>query len=541
MSPDRPQPAFLAPSRVALAIGTAIVFAIGAWAWWVSFDRINTVGRPHFVIGDFVADAQRLRGVPYPRGTNDVSGAPVHAAAHAVTSRLGYRLAAVTAVQVPFIVLLIASSAAIAGSLAGGRAAALAALFAAAGPMTVGLATSLDDLLATQASLAAAVALWLASRGHARRWIGFASAIPLAFGVSAPELFTAKVNFLICAACAGAGAIAWAWIENRRDGSAGARGQALLAASVIASIAVAYASIREYRWDYLFEQAGRPRFDSFSIARTPEALFAFPAEWFFHMAGPALALATIASAALAWRRGRALSMLPLAAWLILPMIVYLVVNKRQTFYLVAAAPATYPLAAIGLAWIGDTRAGRAVSALAVAAVVAGFFAAVRTDVDRVPPDYFVRVFEDGSHPYLYSPQARKRFQDEAAGALVARACAPKNRPVLAVESPGYASFVGIEVWQDSRDRPFADLLSATWPQGAHCLIVRRPAGPALRGGLAGALDAFRDARLSELPAAEVRRARSRLERLRERATAYRFAGANGRWALYLFENREAGS
>ncbi|MBZ0270964.1 hypothetical protein K8I61_02940 [bacterium] len=535
----RTPPPGLSSGKALIAIGAAIVFAIGAWAWWVSHDRINTINRPHFIVWDLVVDMQARRGIATSQGLNDVASRPLHRAVLTLTSRLGDSLPAMTAMQIPFMIALIAASASIAWRLAGTRAAALAAAFATTGPMTVGLATSPDDLLATQACIAAAVALWLWS-WHRRWWpVGFASAIPLAFGVSAPETISAQLNFVMIAGFAAAGAIVWAYVECRRE-----RGGAppfAPAVAVIGSLAFAFMKTGPFPLDYLRAQAARPRFESLSVARTPEAIFAFPVEWFVHMAGPALAVVTIVSVVLAIRRGRGMAVVPLVVWLAAPMIVFTVISKRHAFYPIDAAPAAYPLAALGFAWIGDARRRRIVSIGAVAVTLAGFLAVAASDIRRIPHPYFERVFEQPPHPYLFSPRSPKRMPFEDLGRAAAGICAPRNLPVHIVAPPGMSPFVGVEVWQAARDLPFVSIESGPFFDDAHCLIVLYPAGGESPRDLNGALRRYADWPSAPMEPGAARRVASRLDRIHEIAGEYRIEDQNIGWTIFAHDNPRDGT
>ncbi|MBZ0270965.1 hypothetical protein K8I61_02945 [bacterium] len=535
------RPAFLAPDKTALAVAASIVFAIGAWAWWVSFDRLNTVGRPHFIIWDFICDLQAERGVLYPQGPSTVSRFPMHEAALLVTGRLGSSLAAITAVQLPCIVVIILSAAAIAGRLAGRWAAALAAVFAALGPMTVGLATSLDDLLALQASAIAAVALWLGS--HSRRLgpVGILSIVPVAFGVSAATWISTALNFMLCVCLAGAGAVAWAWLSWWREGrESGAPVPWALTASVAASVSYGLSKVLPLPTEYLREQAARPRFDALAVANNPSAAFACVAEWFVHQAGPALAVVTIVSVVLAARRRRTLDTMALAAWLVLPMVVFTLISKRHAFYFIAAAPATYPLAAIGFAWIENERRRVIASVCAVAAVLAGFFVAATADIRRDPHPYFSRVFEGEPFPYLFSPKARKPWQEEVLGSWAAKTCEPLGLPLHIATSAQHSGPYGIEVFLAAPDMPYAHLESRAFFHEGHCLFIYQRLAEGETHDLSRALEGFARWRSDEPDPNAPRGVQGRLAVIRERTGDYRLVDTMGEWAVWAFEGTRAG-
>ncbi|MBZ0270968.1 hypothetical protein K8I61_02960 [bacterium] len=533
-NPGGAPPRFEQPplTAVLLAIAAASAFAIGAWAWWVSHDRVNGYVRPHDPLWDFVCDVQAERGIPWPKGVIYEHRNPLIGAAKIVTARFGYSLAAITVVQVPFIVLLVAASAAIAWRLSGRFAALLSAWFAALAPMTVGLSTNLDELLALQACAALAVALWLSSWRRAGRFpIGYLAAFPLAFGVRSATYFSNGQTFLLIAGCAGAGTIAWAWIENRRPSTTPVPWDVV--APVAVSIGAGIAAAWPFSVAYLLGENARAEFEYLSVGQNPRVLLACAGVWFAYFAGPALGVVTFASLAVVAVRRRANAVAAPLLWLVLSFALFTLVTKRHDFYLVAAAPATYPLAAIGLSMIDAPRRRAMAALVAVLLVAAGFVHAIRSDIPEEPAFDLETVFEGVPLPYLFSPNARSLLHDDAVGEKVARACARENRPVFAVVKFGAAA-VGVELFRRAPNLPLADIRRDRMFAGDHCLLL----GDAHRRSIAPYLDNFARRHLGDLRETERTAALRSIERIRARAAEYRFVFAERGWALYILDSTD---
>ncbi|MBZ0270967.1 hypothetical protein K8I61_02955 [bacterium] len=550
------------------AIFAAIAFAVGAWAWWVSHDRINGTLRPHFPIWDYVCHAQAARGVPYPTGVIYRPPNPLISGAVNITGRWGYSLAAIAAIQLPFLVALVVASAFIAWRLAGPFAAALSAWLAALAPMTVGLSVNFDDLLMLQACAATAAALWLWS-WHRRLWpLGFLSVFPVVFAIRAAVYFSNGLTFLGVVGFAGGGAILWAWIswwKNRHGqdpralppiewtGSIRVLAKSLgrrwsfsrtpwvLTLSVIVAGAGGVAAAWPIPTGYLFAQNAMPSFQHLSTAHNPAAIRATVSLWFAYLAGPALtAVCAISIGIAAWRR-RLLAALPLLAWLFLPLALFTIVTKRHEFYLVSAAPATYPLAAIGFSMIATPRRRIAASVAACVAVAAGFALAIRSDIPETPPYRLRELFESVPKPYLYAPDARLMILNDAAGKRVAKICAARNLPINALARiPGDIGAVGVAIWRNAPDLPLGDVQTGPFFPGRHCLVIdigteRRP--PKLHRYLTAYLreSAPRapDAARGELIA--------RVEGIRAHSGEYEFVFAERGWALHIFDPAGAGN
>ncbi|MBZ0270969.1 hypothetical protein K8I61_02965 [bacterium] len=549
MTDAPPPPATFPASRAIPLIAVAIVFAVAAWAWWTSHGRINGVVRPHYPVWDLVANMQRQRGVPYPPEIEHFSRNPLHTAALAITARLGYGVTAITAVQVPFLIAVILASALIAWRLSGPFAAAAAAWFAALGPMTVGLATNLDDLLALQACITVTVALWLWS-WRRRLWpLGLLAAVPLAFGIRATAYFSNGAIYLVFAGFAGAGTILWAWIawwRRRRSGEDAPRGRrkspypmpVAVTLAIGVSLYVALDALGPIPLDALEKSAANPKWEAFSVLNNPAVLRACVTEWYTYLAGPTLAVVCVLSIALALRRRKGIELLPLLAWLLLPFVAFTILNKRHDFYLVSAVPATYALAAIGFAAIPGSRRRAAATILAVLVVALGFRDAIRADIPAHPPHDLDDLFEGVPYPYLYSPSADMMMHDEAAGARVAGACAGRDLPInTLMRIPGTIAFIGMEIWRNAPDLPLGDMRFGPYFPGAHCLLLDVGVYDD-KPDLDRYIDEYIAGSLPLVPEEEREPLVARLSEIRERRDAYRFAFGEGSWAMYFYEPGE---
>jgi len=193
-----------------ISIVLAVVISLAVWGWWVSFDLPNPVERPHSIMWDAVSLHLGSMERYAPPGINYIKDNPLVLMGAFVLNITdgGYR--ALVSVQIPFMIILLVSLAFIGRRMGGIYCGAIIPWVALTGPMTIGTAVLLDDLLALQAMACAAVALLVWSNEKGKGWLAPIVLIPISFGVWAATysngyLFLATMGIVFVAI------ILWQW------------------------------------------------------------------------------------------------------------------------------------------------------------------------------------------------------------------------------------------------------------------------------------------------------------------------------------------
>ncbi|MBZ0270961.1 hypothetical protein K8I61_02925 [bacterium] len=539
MHPDRTTAAKPGLIVTLLGILAGVAFAIAAWAVWVSFERIHPAARPHMFFWEFVLQSQIAHGVHVPLTVSDNVANPLIRAALVVTSHRGNSLAAITSVQLPFLVAVIVGSALVAWRLRGRFAAILAAWFAALAPTTLGPALSMTDQLAMQACVCLTVALLMWSWDRGIWYVGLLAAAPPMIAARVSTWFTNALIALLVLSFAGAGTLAWAWTSyGRRLWSGNSETRWLpapraLTAFVALALVAGFFATWPFPLDYLFSEEANEQYDALSIVQNPYAIVSCVGVWIAHMAGPALAAITVLSAAFAIRRRQFLTILPTLAWLVLPLAAFTILNKRHDFYLIAAAPAAYPLAAIGLSLVTPGPRRTAAAAGAVAAAFAGFLHIVGSDIPERPVWHLQDIFEGVPRPYLHSPFSDTPEQYEEVADLLIKRCVLRNRPIYIVDHPDMIAYFGIDLWQRFPKLPIGTILDRRVPSVEHCLLTQAPLARGATPDLSRILDNYTKSELGGLDQDLVLKIMARLGHIRANRDAYRAVGTEHWWTLWV--------
>ncbi|MCZ7586087.1 MAG: hypothetical protein M5R36_23720 [Deltaproteobacteria bacterium] len=446
---------------------------------------------------DVVSLAKRAAGTSVMPDSNFVRSNPFVLAGSWALRHIAEKYQTLAAIQLPFLAILLLSVAMIAWRYGGRSAATLAPWVALAGPMTVGLAVHLDDLLPLQAMASAAVACFAWSDRPRRTKLVWLAVLPLAAGVLLADWFSNGILMMLAVGGAAAGVLMFQWIESRR--AAGARPWSQIAGAAFSfagAVAVLWPSLQ---WRYITGEATDPRFSAYAPSSDfVGAVTAFPDAWFRFHAGPVMAGWTLVAlaAALTFTKNRA-RFIPGLTWLILPMIVMAMFGKRYDYYVAAAIPATYVLLAVAVTAWTPAVLRRAAAVLCVASLAAawGWQATRRVSLADVPAE--PERFHLRPYPYLYSPKSEVLFEVPiwpdlerykelgAMGEWIAETCAPHRRAVLFVSYLGFERDTSFDIWHDDNrvafdiwhrhpDLVVGDIRRGPFPDAPPCLVTYCP-------------------------------------------------------------------
>lgn len=397
--------------------------------------------------------------------------------------RFGASQSSMLAGQASLLILLLLAVAALAWRAGGPLAGALAAWLALFAPATLGAALEFNDLLALQAGLTAALAclVWIRRPAEWRLTIPAAllAAIPSAVRVTAS---TGLLSVLIYG-LASAAILAPLVRRFRHDGAGRSAWYPLW--GWLAGLALLVFLLRPWQAAlqaaYYQNEMIRPGTQG---AFTPAAiLLAYPSIWALLHVGPLIALLCLAAIARSAFRRRLQQLAPLLIWLFGPMLALGLVTKRNEYYLLAVAPATYVIAAVGLTdRRGAWRWLAAVVALTLAAgswlfsfaqpqALPDFWQATRPAGIAAPRpyDYFDAFHNGDLSPYTLSPK-RQRSMDEVVADAVSVHC--RRLPLITTLPWGMDQALDFRLWsirhQILPQSIYEPLLSA--PRAA-CLLV----------------------------------------------------------------------
>jgi hypothetical protein len=445
----------------------AVATGLALWTWWASFDRPNPLPRPHVILGDIVSVWQRGHGLPTAPGDLQVDDHPFTRAAVWLMDRLAPDWRVISLVQWPFLALLVIATMLLAWRLGGAAAAFVAPWVAVLGPMTVGLALHLDDLLALQAMLTAAVAL-LAWSDAARRWPAFLVGLPLALGVRLAVYYSNGLFLL--AVFAGAGGAWWWFIARRTPVGRDWRRQALAAVGL--ALAIGTAAAWPIETASIARDAAKTDWGRLSICQQPTAVFSWPAVWFYHFVGPVMGVVALGCLPLLGRKKTRGELLFLLGWLVVPMAVMTAISKRHDFYLVTVVPATYALIAVGLAAINRPRIRLVVSLAVVLALFVGWIDLAQREPNRTVTKRLSAWFANEPQPFLFSPRTVSPSGYEAvARALAARLPHERAQALFATEH-GLNGWEMFFVWHAAPHIAVGDARYTPLTGDPRCVVTR---------------------------------------------------------------------
>jgi len=466
------------------AVLLAIVAALSLWFRLAGFERPALPMRDGLFPSDILylatMDAERDAAL-YVENQHDN---PLVRIGAFFARRYGVSQRTMLAGQAPLLVLLLLAVAALAWRAGGPLAGALAAWLAICAPATLGVALEFNDLLALQASVAAALACLAWIRRPGEWWL----TVPAAFLAAIPSVVkltasTGLLGFLIYG-LASAAIIAPTIRGFRRDGM-GPGARRVLWGGLIG---LGFLALLLQPWQatlqtaYFHSEMIRPETQG---AFSPAAiLLAYPSAWALLQVGPVTALSSLAAIMVAAVQRRLRRLVPSLIWLFGPMLALGLVTKRNEYYLLAAVPGTYVLAAVGLtAWRRALwRRSAAVVALLLAAgswlfflarpqILPDFWLSTRPTGIAAPRPYdYFNAFHNGDlSPYAPSPR-RQRSLDEVVAGAVSIHC--RHRPLITTLPWGMDQALDFRLWDVRRRGIPASIYQpfAIPPHGA-CLLV----------------------------------------------------------------------
>jgi hypothetical protein len=409
-----------------ILIVLAAAATVAGWGWIVSHNRPETHQVPHFIMWDIVADALIAKGEPvFPgpsRGVRELDESLILQGSAWLIRNLDESYPAMSAIQIPFLLMLVLSVGLFAWRFGGPVAGAVAALSAALGHATVGNAIRVDDLLAIQALCAAAMALFAWSTSPRFGWLGLFACVPLALAPACTVLFSNGLQVL------GIVGIGWfavlVWRLRRKESTWPWLYLAGLSA-VVGWFGAQFDNI-PFFMRYIFAEVGGNT-HSVPLSQNPLGLLAYPGGWWSVQAGAELAACClVAVVVLIWAK-KIPDALPALLWFLIPLILLSILPKRHDNYLLGAVPAAYALIGLGVASLKRYRwlAG-------VAVVLLGLFSWVETAatdrglINAVNP---FGGFQDHAIQYLITP-VREANEIENAARFAVDGCESKRVLIL---------------------------------------------------------------------------------------------------------------
>lgn len=454
-----------------ISIGLAIFTAVSAWDWWVGHDRPNPVERPHTLMWDAISLHLRATAQPTAPGINHIDDNPLIRAAAWCLDKFGDSYVAVTIVQLPFLVLLLISTALLAWRLGGAFAAAFAPWIALFCPATLGLALHLDDLLAMQALSCTGLAMIAWADMKKYRWAACFAFLPIILGVYCSVYTNGLLMLMVFGITAGA-LIAWQWADNRQSKDRD-RAKRSLWLPIVGTSFAGFAGlyfVYPFPLEYISEQAAGTQYGQSSALSDPRFFFAYPLLWYKLLAGSRMALLAFVSAGLLLRYKKFRHALFLSAWLFVPMALLTLFSKKHDWYVVATVPATYIIIALGLAAIPKLHFRLPVLILTILVLFGAWGA-----IDDSPNDdlgILYDAFYRNPKSYLFSPKVA--LPDWATlGKKVAVECKKRNLPVLFANGFGINGMESFYLWHADPSIPVLDLRWGPDPKtGSFCIAAK---------------------------------------------------------------------
>lgn len=470
----------LSKAQQKIAVIGSIVFSsiasILTWLWWVSFNRPNPIERPHAIMWDIVSVYLRSKGTAVAQGINGVDDNPLVRLSAFALEKFGGDYMAMTFVQLPFLIILIASCGMI-GWRTGGRFAGFIApwivIFA---PMTLGLSVYVDDLLAIQACVCMALAMVAWSDAKKLRWLPFLSIVPISFGVAVSTYSNGM--FLILVFCVGSVSfliMQWdPWEkfqkENGNSFSSVFSGFPLLAAlGVLLALIGGIAAAFPIPYDYFLYEAARPDYREMGVASKPAALLAYPGTWFKILAGPTLSVVALFSIAIAFFYKKINKILAPTGWILGPVLLLTIINKRHDWYIAAAVPATYIIVATG---ISSIKSGPLRGAIAGLIIILLFFTwgliggDLNDEVLSVEDPFFRRKLT----PYIFPPAKGPCYKSAFARKIINQ-CGPKSSAIVFANNMGINGLEAFYIWHIDPKIRVGDVLNGPLTEPDPCVVA----------------------------------------------------------------------
>jgi len=302
-----------------------------------------------------------------------------------------------------------------------------------------------------------------------------------------------------------------------------------------------YLFLGSINYEYLNTQIDRPDFSHLSIANDWRVLFAFPYWWAKNFCGPTVSLLALAGILFSFQKTLRRPALPFLCWLLVPIVAFTIISKRHDFYIVAAVPATIPLAALGLDRL--VRGPRSFRRLTIgAALLAAFlywYACLGLPHQfDLRADPWARRAEGYAYPYLFAPR-NSTLPSEMNAMWINGFCGPQHVPLLFIDPTPDKTGIAFYLWNLNPALVMRDLTAL--PQehpDDQCVIIRmnEPRTVQVPWTIEKALQEFKNSRRQTFfvldPTTE-----AAADRLAAVAGEYRLAAANGSLAIYLNKGR----
>lgn len=455
-----------------LSIGLAIFTAVFAWGWWISHDRPNPVERPHSLMWDAISLHLRSTGHAAATGINHVDNNPLIRAAAWSVHILGESYFAVVLVQVPFLILLLLSTSLLAWRLSGPFAASIAPWIALLCPTTLGLSLHLDDLIALQALTCASLAIIAWADETKFKWTAIFAFVPILLGITCSVYSNGLLMLMVYGISAGSlVAMQWAGWRQSKVSKRLERAPWLpligAAIALIAGLSAAY----PFSLDYISGEAVNPDYDNASVFSNIWLLFAYPLLWYKLLVAPRMALLAILffGVLIGFRKYK--DTLFLLAWLLIPMLLLTLFNKKHDWYILAAVPATFLAIALGISAIPKLRLRLPVF-IATMLLLFGAWGAIDDSPDAEDMGMLYEAFYRYPKSYLVSPKIPKPDWADL-GEKITTECGKLNLSIVFANGFGINGMESFFCWHANPSIPILDLRWGPTPETVSFCIAAR--------------------------------------------------------------------
>jgi len=519
-----------------LSIAAAVVCALIVMAWYLSTDNMITYGRPYVLTWEAVSLAMEQQGITVVPGEEQYRDNFLVRGGAWCLRLFGGTYASLLLVQIPFLILLIISVSLIAWRYGGPSAAAYAAWLTLLGPTTIGLANAMDDHLALQALVAAALASLAWSDQKSWRWTAWL-AIPLvALAGKIGADSTNRIIMLAIFACGAGGIFLRQWLVYLPqlkdkgkwsaallfDGPWPMTGGLLLA--LLVGLWVIWPETTRGR--YYMEQMHDEHYTG--ILAEPIGLLAYARVWFSFLVTPALAIFAVAALPVTWFLKKLRDWLTVATWLLIPMLGMSLIAKRQEYYLLAAVPATFVLIALGLAALPRKKWQPAAAVICGLICLFGWIRLAALPEKVVGNIAGIRYV---NHQFLLAPKVPDEFMEvPPIGKWIAALCGPHRLLILSDDySRTHWDSFALQAWHaDPRLAPVDVRRNVRFAPERRCILTYFKKGTA--STIAEAVEMYKR---SVAIQPEEKYLQDRLNALARDTDIYRYAGSRHDFSIFI--------